>query len=228
MGGLMKRAGKGAAAFVGAGGGAAAWAYLAVGLAVVFCYFLLSPGLLALNVTYDAIGASCVVAILAGVRRHRPARPAAWLLFCVGMALCVLGDGIWTVQAGFLGMQGTFPSAADAFYLSGYPFLAAGLLMFVRSRASGGDRAEFIDTAIVTVGGGVLVWVFLVAPYALDASLPILERLVSAAYPFVDVLLLAAAARLVFAPGGARPPGTCSSPASRPSWWRTSSLPRGP
>lgn len=169
---------------------------------MVLCYFLLSPGVLALNVTYDVIGMSSVVAILVGVRRYRPARAAAWYLFCAGAALFVVGDEIWTVQESFFGVEVPFPSVADAFYLGGYPFMAAGLLLFVHGRAAGGDRAAFIDTAIVTVGGGVLVWVFLVAPYALDASLSPAERLVSAAYPLADVLLLAAAARLAFAPGG--------------------------
>ena len=37
--------------------------------------------------------------------------------------------------------QSPFPSVADGFYLAGYPVLAAGLLILIRGRISGRDRA---------------------------------------------------------------------------------------
>src|SRR5205823_9630275 len=66
----------------------------------------------------------------------------------------------------------------------------------------GRDRNGLIDASIITIGVGVLSWVFLISPYV-RADGALLDRLVSMAYPLMDVLLLAMAARLAFG-GGAR------------------------
>jgi signal transduction histidine kinase len=98
-----------------------------------------------------------------------------------------------------------FPSVADVFYLAVYPFLMAGLLLLIRSRSPGADRASLLDALVVTVGIGVVSWVFLVGPLAHSPDLTLAERVVSMAYPIMDVLLLATVVRLVV-DGGTRPP----------------------
>jgi diguanylate cyclase len=80
--------------------------------------------------------------------------------------------------------QNPFPSLADAFYVGGYPVLAAGLLVLIRGRISGRDRAGLIDAAIIATGLGLLSWTFLIKPIAADPSLSLAERLVSLAYPW--------------------------------------------
>jgi diguanylate cyclase (GGDEF)-like protein len=97
--------------------------------------------------------------------------------------------------------QTPFPSIADGFYLGGYPILAMGLLVLIRGRISGRDRAGLIDAAIIATGLGLLSWTFLMKPIAADPSLSLPERLISLAYPLGDVLLLAMAARLATSPG---------------------------
>jgi signal transduction histidine kinase len=98
-----------------------------------------------------------------------------------------------------------FPSVADVFYLASYPFLMAGLLLLIRSRSPGADRASLLDALIVTVGVGMVSWVFLVGPLARSPDLTVAARVVSMAYPIMDVLLLATFVRLVV-DGGPRPP----------------------
>ena len=98
-----------------------------------------------------------------------------------------------------------FPSVADVFYLASYPFLMAGLLLLNRSRSPGADRASLLDALIVTVGVGLVSWVFLVGPLAHSPDLTVAARVVSMAYPIMDVLLLATFVRLVV-DGGPRPP----------------------
>jgi diguanylate cyclase len=93
-----------------------------------------------------------------------------------------------------------FPSPADALYLASYPMLAAALLVMIRSRTGGRDRAGLID-ALITTGLGLLSWAFLMRPIATDPSLTLGSRLISLAYPLADVLLLAVLARLVTSPG---------------------------
>ena len=61
------------------------WAYLAGGAVVALAYYLVpAPGLVprwaAKIGLYNGLGLSAVVAILVGVRRHRPERPLTWYL----------------------------------------------------------------------------------------------------------------------------------------------------
>ena len=175
------------------------WAYLAAGCVATAVYFLL-PSVASQDVWYDGVGLSAVVAILVGVRVHRPQRPLPWLLIAAGQFLWIIGDTTWNYYEIVLHRAVPYPAAPDAFYLAGYPLVAAGLVLFIRSRSPGRDRASLVDASIVTTGLGLLVWIYLAAPYARDASLGTAGRLVSVAYPLVDVLLIAVAARLLIGP----------------------------
>jgi diguanylate cyclase (GGDEF)-like protein len=180
---------------------ARAWRlYLAGGVIAVAFYFLLPLKGLWSSLAYDLIGLSSVVAILVGVRRHRPARAVIWWCFAIGQLLFVLGDVVYAVIDEVL-HQSPFPSVADVFYVGGYPVLAVGLLVLIRGRISGRDRAGLIDAAIIATGLGLLSWTFLMKPIAADPSLSLPERLVSLSYPLADVLLLVMVARLATSPG---------------------------
>jgi diguanylate cyclase (GGDEF)-like protein len=149
---------------------------------------------------YDALGLSAVAAVLIGVRRNRPRTQVTWWWLAVGQLLFVIGDllfdlheRVWHTDA--------FPSVADGFYLSGYLPLTIGLLLLVRARTPGRDRASLIDATIIATGLGLLSWVFLMKPAATDSSLTVVGRVISVAYPAADVLLLALLARLLAGAG---------------------------
>jgi diguanylate cyclase (GGDEF)-like protein len=150
------------------------------------------------DVLYLAVAFMALGATLAGAMRVRASSPvrSSWLLIAGGTAAAAVGDVLFFAYE-WRGIA-PFPSPADAVYLSGYVFLAAGL--WQRIRAGKGDRASLIDATIVATGVGVLAWVFLIAPYARDPALSFLERLFSLAYPVADVLLVGLVARLVLAP----------------------------
>jgi diguanylate cyclase (GGDEF)-like protein len=177
-----------------------AWrGYLVVG-AVAAAVIVAIPDSWWYTAWYDTIGLSAVVAILVGVRWHRPRTPLTWWLLASGQLLFVVGDllfdlheRVWEIDA--------FPSVADGFYLAGYPPLAVGLLLLIRARTPGRDRASLIDATIVATGLGLLSWVFLMKPAATDSSLSLVGRIISVAYPAADVLLLALVARLLVGAG---------------------------
>ena len=98
-----------------------------------------------------------------------------------------------------------FPSPGDALYLTVYPALMAGLVLLVRRRNPISDRAGLIDSLILSLGIGLLSWVFLVAPYINLSGMTDLAKGVSMAYPLGDVLLLAAAIRLAVDTGRRQP-----------------------
>jgi signal transduction histidine kinase len=175
------------------------WVFLVV-MAPVVGLYLLGPGTFNSGPVFNAIGLSAVAAIIAGVRLHRPATKAAWYLIASGMALFVGGDVLAYNYERFFGRQLPFPSIADVVYLAVPPAIAAGLLLLIRQRTRGGDRASLIDALIIGTGVGLLSWVFLMAPYA-HADLSVPEKLTSLAYPLTDVLLLSMAVRLAFSGG---------------------------
>ena len=179
-------------------------AYLAVALALAAIYVVLPLDGLADGVYYDLFGLVAVTAIVAGVRLNRPRAASAWYLIALSQLLFVLGDILWVAYDAFLHID-PWPSAADAFYLAGYPVLAMGVLGLIRARRKGRDRKALIDASIVAVGLGLLAWVFLVGPYFDDHSLSAVELSISVAYPLGDILVMAVAIRLVTG-GGFRTP----------------------
>jgi signal transduction histidine kinase len=177
-----------------------AWgAYLALGGAAIAAYFGLRSTSLAQNVVYDAIGLSAVAAIVIGIRLQRPRAAGAWYLIAAGQLLFVAGDVVWAVFEFGLRSE-PFPSVADVLYLGGYPVLAAGLLRLVRIHLRGGDLRALIDASIITIGAGLLAWVFLIDPYVDDHTLSGLELAISVAYPLSDILILGVGIALAVGP----------------------------
>jgi diguanylate cyclase (GGDEF)-like protein len=173
--------------------------YLAVGALLVAAYYLL-PGGLPRDILYVALGSSCAVAIVLGVRMYNPERRLAWYLMAVGQLSWVMGDAL---DSWYVDVRGVvvYPSPADVLYLAAYPLLADALLLLIRRRRSSRDLAGLLDSAIVTAGLGVLSWVLLARP-TVDTSGPLAASAVSLAYPVADILLVGLLVRLVTTPGG--------------------------
>jgi diguanylate cyclase (GGDEF)-like protein len=177
-----------------------AWkAFAVIGLAMTVGYFLL-PSVLLQDLGYQVPGMLAVLAVLAGVAIHRPADPRPWFVLAAGLALSTAGDWTWVVLERVFHVE-PFPSIADVFYLAGMGLVVAAVLLLVRGRVPGGDRAGIVDALIVAVGIGLVSWVFLMAPIVADESQSILEIAVALAYPMLDILLLGVMVRLVLQPG---------------------------
>lgn len=172
-----------------------AWAlYLAIGGAVLTAFVFVHP--IRVGPLFNVIGLSASVAIVVAARMHEPRQRLPWYLVAIGQALFVAGDVITYNYERFFGTAPPFPSIGDLLYLSVYPFLIAGVLLLVRQRSPGRDRASLIDSIIIAIGIGTLSWVFLLAPYAREQSFTLLEKLTAMAYPIMDLLLLGVAVRL--------------------------------
>ncbi len=184
--------------------GRQAWAvYLALSVVVMGACFL-APWEPVKVVLSGLLGVSAVAATVAGVARHRPAVRWPWYTMATGWLVLAAGDVIYWVLSSVLGRD-AFPSIADAFYLTSYPLLAAGLLGLVRARRPGKDRPGLLDALVLSTGGAMLSWVFLMEPYVHASDLDVLARAVSLAYPAADLLLLAVLLRLTTGRGD-RPP----------------------
>ena len=178
--------------------------YLAV-TGLLSALYLFAPGLSGNGPLINFLGLTGVLAIVAGIRMHKPAARAAWWLFAAGQFLFLSGDLYTYSYPKLLGADVGFPSIGDGLYLLVYPVLMAGLFILVRRRSPRPDRAALIDALILTTGIGLLSWVFLIAPNVHLENLSLLANAVSVAYPLGDVLLLAAAIRLAVDAGKRSP-----------------------
>jgi diguanylate cyclase (GGDEF)-like protein len=171
-----------------------------VGLTLSAGYVVMPKGALS-SICYLLVAVSSVVAIVVGVRTHRPASARSWYAIGAGVLLWTVGDVLFFTFDHVLHIE-AFPSVADVPYLLGYPAVALGLVLLVRLRLTGGrDQAGLVDSAVVTVGLGLLAWVTLAGPIIEDTSQSLLAQVAGVAYPAADVLLLAMLARLVAIPG---------------------------
>jgi signal transduction histidine kinase len=179
-----------------------AWrGYLAAGVVAGALYFLLEER----DAVWVALGVSAAAATVVGVRWHRPATPLAWYLLAAGLLTFVLGDALYDLFVRFSDGPVPYPSVADLLYLATYVFLISGLLLILRARTAGRDRAGLLDALAVATGAGMLVWLLLIVPYVRAPELTLPQRLTSIGYPVADLLLLTVVARL-WVGGGSRPP----------------------
>jgi diguanylate cyclase (GGDEF)-like protein len=135
--------------------------------------------------------------VVAGIRLHRPARPAAWWLLAVSQVAFLAG-------ASYFLYDDHFPGPSDALYLIvQYPAMITAMWIFVRSRTPKWHRASLIDAAVLATSAALASWVYVLRPTieALGGG-PVEELLVGVSYPVVDLLMLAIAMRLSLGGGG--------------------------
>lgn len=155
------------------------------------------------QVLYLAVGAVAVFLAAQAARAHRGQKrnQAAWALVAASLAAFWLGEVLWTIAESSSGNVES-PNWADLCYLIYYPLLLTALILLsVRS----GSRAErfkiALDAATIFLGGGVLVWYFVLRP-SLEGLGSTFADAITIAYPTGDLLLILGIA--VLAVGGNR------------------------
>jgi len=183
------------------------WAYVLLCAALVSLYYSVplvtswpwQPGN-SQGLIWTAVAIITVVAMLFGIVSQRPPAKPAWVLLTAGVALTGIADTFWEFPelVGLRARDIPYPSILDYFYLASYLFLFAGIILLVRRRSPGRDRAALLDSLIVTTAAALTSWIFIIEPSLADANPDVATSLVTAAYPFMDILLLGAATRLWF------------------------------
>ena len=136
----------------------------------------------------DALAAAMVLraALHIGVRRIR----LGWVVLAAAVLVYGAGDGAWAwLDLG--GGSTDSPSVADIAYVSYYPIVVAALFMFQRASSARRDTIRLtIDSLIVVLGGGIVVWHTLFRPVlsSLDPN-PVTAAL-ALGYPIGDLVLL--------------------------------------
>ena len=152
------------------------------------------------------LGLAAVVAIVYGVKRNQRNSRLAWWLLGSGVLLLITGGTAYKFWHQIMGQQHVpFPSFIDAIRLTMYLVLGAGLLILARAQVPDGDRASLLDGLTITLGVGLLSWVFLIGPNLREPG-GLLVLLTGAAYPLGDVVVMAMLVRL-WSAGGMRDVG---------------------
>ena len=145
------------------------------------------------------VGSSAIgVAAAIFVGRAALAAPAGrirrgWTLLSVALAAYALGDALWAWLNYGLGLE-TFPSAADAAYLGYYALVGAALLLFPSAALARREAIRLaIDSGIIMLGGGMVVWVSSLRPLLAASQESWLAEALAFGYPVGDLVLLFAA-----------------------------------
>jgi diguanylate cyclase (GGDEF)-like protein len=173
------------------------WAWLiplVVGLPALVGYFLLPPE--AANIAYEGFGLSATLAVVVGVRLHRPNHARLWLLIGVGFALWTCGDVVSALLAPD-GGDVPVPSLADLFYCSGYLALIIGVARLAGPMIHGSalERPALLDALMIATTLGITVWLLLVNPLLTAEGVALDTAVVSAAYPILDILIILVVSR---------------------------------
>jgi PAS domain S-box/diguanylate cyclase (GGDEF) domain len=125
-------------------------------------------------------------ALRADVRRIR----LAWAVLGIATLVYAVGDGAWAwLDLG--GGSTTSPSVADVAYVAYYPIVVAALFMFQRASSFRRDTLRLtIDSLIVVVGGGIVVWHTLFRPVLESLDPNPLSAALALGYPIGDLVLL--------------------------------------
>jgi diguanylate cyclase (GGDEF)-like protein len=179
--------------------------YVVGGVAVLAAYYIVpggrgGPEAVWKVALYCSVSASAVGAIAIGIWRNRPTRPLAWYLVLLSQAVYATGDVNFYIRNDLLKLT-QYPSISDVFYLLHYPVLIVALVIFIRRRSPGGDRAALIDAGVLAVTAAMLSWIFVIAPSINSPGQSALSRATSAAYPIMDVIMLAMALWLLVGTG---------------------------
>jgi PAS domain S-box-containing protein len=140
-----------------------------------------------------------VLAILAAWGASRrcapvPALRRFWRLIAAAIAAELIAD---VLLSGYdiAYNQPPFPTPADAFFLSYFALLLVALLSIPVARMTLAARLRMsLDGWTIVLGGGAVVWYFVLGPTVLSTGEGLLAKTVSMAYPLFDLVLLGAVA----------------------------------
>lgn len=121
----------------------------------------------------------------------------AWLLIALAYLTYTAASVLWLYFENVLETQ-PFPSLADVGYLAYYPLMLAGLLCLGDKLQTKEELLKFtLDVCIVLIGGGMILWYFLLGPIAEANAGDDLVWVLSLAYPIGDLVLLLGIASLL-------------------------------
>src|ERR671917_906916 len=130
-------------------------------------------------------------------------RGRRWAPVLLGMGILsyVLGQMGFTYYDLVLQQAPPFPSLADVGYLMEYPFFLLGILLLPARPIPVASRARIaLDGLMIMTGAVTFSWYFVLGPVIQQATETLLAKVVAAAYPLADIVLIACLVILALRP----------------------------
>jgi len=130
---------------------------------------------------------SAIVMLWAGTRFPRSAQRWQWTLLAVGMASWATAETLWTVIEIEMGLN-PFPGLPDVFYLAAFVLMLIALVDVIRGYAGQVNIGKLAVTPVILgVVMTAIVWAYLFTDILAYEEYGTLEKLLSIAYPMLDV-----------------------------------------
>src|SRR5215211_6087099 len=124
------------------------------------------------------------------------------VLLGMGILCYVLGQMYFTFYDLVLQQIPPFPSIADVAYLIEYPFFLLGILLLPARPIPVASRARIaLDGLMIMTAALTFSWYFILGPVIQQGTGTVLAKVVSAAYPLADIVLIACLIILALRPG---------------------------
>ena len=136
----------------------------------------------------DVLAAVIVLRAASQVEVRRIRR--GWAVVGMAMVIYAVGDFTWA-WLDLAGGSTASPSFADAAYVAYYPIVVVALFMFQRASSARRDTLRLtIDSLIVVIGGGIVVWHTLFRPILASLDPDPVGAALALGYPIGDLVLL--------------------------------------
>jgi HAMP domain-containing protein len=124
------------------------------------------------------------------------------VLLGMGILCYILGQMGFTYYDLVLRQAPPFPSLADVGYLIEYPFFLLGILLLPARPIPVASRARIaLDGLMIMTAALTFSWYFVLGPVVQQGTETVLAKVVSAAYPLADIVLIACLVILALRPG---------------------------
>lgn len=172
----------------------AAWSFLLFAALVCGAYVLTRSEAVG-AVGFAAVAGGTVVAIIVGVRNHRPDTRFPWWCLAGASVAFLCGVVLRAVARDGASLPDAVPAA---FTLLGYAAVAVALGVWLRARNPTANTDTVIDTVLVGLGAALGSWVVLIAPVLWSADGLSTDTAINAVYPVADAVLLTMLVHLAF------------------------------
>ncbi len=119
-----------------------------------------------------------------------------------GILIYAFGQVVFTYYVWVLGHPPPMPSVATIGFLGQYPFLLLGILMLPARTIPVAARTRVaLDGLMIMTAAVTFSWYFILGPIIRRGDDPVLAKVMAAAYPLVDIALIASLLVLTLRPG---------------------------
>ncbi|WP_433087866.1 putative bifunctional diguanylate cyclase/phosphodiesterase [Dactylosporangium sp. CA-052675] len=174
--------------------------YLVGGLPVVLAAPLLP--VFERQLVYALGGAVAITVIVRRLRTRRVERRRAWWIMVAAMGCALTANLCWAADLGLGGAGGDLP-LVDGIYFAMYPLIGAAMLGQPAVHRYGSALAGFTEAGVALCTAVVVTWAALYDPFVRDRPAHSISLSI-ALFPALDLVILAAAVRMVVAAGALR------------------------